>query len=80
MIACPRKCSHHKSGAAVKEVGEVILAQGGNQQRRAFVFFQTQRGAQISIGILTGVTPLRYGDHTQLSTCRAKQVHMALRR
>src|SRR5262249_41745666 len=29
MIACPRKCSNHKSGATVKEVGEVILAQGG---------------------------------------------------
>src|SRR5262249_493160 len=44
MIACPRKCSNHKSGATVKKVGEVILAQGGNQQRCAFVFFQSQRG------------------------------------
>src|SRR5215831_17248462 len=80
IIACPRKCSNHKSGATVKEVSEVILAQGGNQQWCAFVLFQTQRGAQISIGILTGVTSLRYGDHTQLPTCRAKQVHVALRR
>jgi hypothetical protein len=45
IIACPRKCSNHKSSTTVKEVGEVILAQGGNQQRCTFVFLQTQWGA-----------------------------------
>ena len=74
------RCSDDKRSATVKEVGEIILAQGGNQQRRTFVFLQTQRGAQIRIGILTGIMPLCHRDHTQLPAGRAEHVHMALRR
>src|SRR5215510_9264233 len=79
IITCPWERGNHDSSTTVKEIGEIILAERGNQQRRAFIFLKTEGCTQISIRVLTSVAPLRHDDHSQLSACRTKHVHMALR-
>ena len=72
----PFQGRHDRGGSSVADVGQIVLAQRGDDERRFFVGLQAEGLAELGLGIAHRILSLRHRDHAQLPGRGAEFVHV----